>query len=158
MTGFEYEAAAHMVAERDTDLVLNGLSIARSVHDRYSARRGRNPYNEIECSDHYARAGASYAVFLALCGFQFDQSKGLLAFDPVIGKDHFKAPFTTSAAWGTYEQRAGKATLRLTHGTLSLQELRLGLFQGRQPAATLNGKPATIKGLVLREDDVLELG
>ncbi len=56
MTGFEYEAAAHMVSEGDEDLVEQGLAVTRAIHDRYSAKRGRNPYNEIECSDHYARA------------------------------------------------------------------------------------------------------
>jgi non-lysosomal glucosylceramidase len=157
MTGFEYQAAAHMVAEGDTDLVQNGLAITRSIHDRYSAGRGRNPYNEIECSDHYARAGSSYAVFLALCGFQFDQSKGRLAFDPVIQKDHFRAPFTTSKAWGTYEQKDGKASITITHGTLTLNQLELALFKGREPKATLNGKSTEITNLTLRMGDLLLL-
>ena len=157
MTGFEYQAAAHMVAESDADLVQNGLSITRAIHDRYDARLGRNPYNEIECSDHYARAGASYAVFLALCGFEFDQSKGRLAFDPVIQKDHFRAPFTTSQAWGTYEQKGGQATIEITHGTLALKQLDLALFQGRTPNATLNGADVEIGDLKLSEGDLLVL-
>jgi non-lysosomal glucosylceramidase len=157
MTGFEYQAAAHMVAERDDDLVQNGLAITRAIHDRYSAKRGRNPYNEIECSDHYARAGSSYAVFLALCGFEYDQGKGRLAFDPVIQKDHFRAPFTTSKAWGTYEQKDGKATLTITHGTLVLNQIDLALFKGRQPKASLNGKPVGIRNLNMSEGDVLTL-
>ena len=155
MTGFEYQAAAHMVAERDDDLVQYGLAVTRAIHDRYSAKRGRNPYNEIECSDHYARAGSSYAVFLALCGFEYDQGKGHLAFDPVIQKDHFRAPFTTSKAWGTYEQKDGKATLTITHGTLALNHIELALFKGRQPKAALNGKPVEIRNLNMREGDVL---
>jgi uncharacterized protein (DUF608 family) len=158
MTGFEYQAAAHMVAERDEDLVQHGLAITRAIHDRYSVKRGRNPYNEIECSDHYARAGSSYAVFLALCGFEFDQGKGRLAFDPVIQKDHFRAPFTTSKAWGTYEQKDGKATITVTHGTLTLNQIDLALFKNRQPKAALNGKPVEIRDLNLREGDVLTLG
>jgi uncharacterized protein (DUF608 family) len=157
MTGFEYQAAAHMVAERDQDLVQYGLAITRAIHDRYSAARGRNPYNEIECSDHYARAGASYAVFLALCGFEFDQGRGRLAFDPVIQKDDFRAPFTTSKAWGTYEQKDGKASLIMTHGTLMLNHLDLALFNGRKPKAMLNGKDVVIRNLELRQGDVLTL-
>jgi non-lysosomal glucosylceramidase len=38
--------------------------VARAIHDRYAPAR-RNPYNEIECSDHYARAASGYSVFLS---------------------------------------------------------------------------------------------
>jgi len=155
MTGFEYQAAAHMVAERDEDLVQSGLAITRAIHDRYSPDRGLNPYNEIECSDHYARAGASHAVFLAVCGFHFDQSKGLLRFDPVIQKDNFKAPFTTSEAWGTYEQTKAGASLAVTHGTLRLKEVDLPAFAGKNLLLTLNGNPAPDGELTLGEGDTL---
>ena len=155
MTGFEYQAAAHMVAERDADLVESGLAITRAIHDRYSPDRGLNPYNEIECSDHYARAGASHAVFLAVCGFHFDQSKGLLRFDPVIQKDNFKAPFTTSGAWGTFEQTKTGASLTLTHGTLHLQQVVLPAIAGKNFARTLNGNPAPEGEITLKQGDVL---
>lgn len=155
MTGFEYQAAAHMVAERDADLVEYGLAITRAIHDRYDTSRGLNPYNEIECSDHYARAGASHAVFLALCGFHFDQSKGLLRFDPVIQKENFKAPFTTSEAWGTYAQTKDGASLTLTHGALRLKSIELPTFAGKNLVLTLNGNPAPEGELVLNEGDSL---
>ena len=43
---------------------LEGLAVERMLHDRYHAAR-RNPWNEVECGDHYARSMASYGVFLA---------------------------------------------------------------------------------------------
>lgn len=156
MTGFEYQAAAHMVAEGDDDLVRHGLAITRSIHDRYSAKLGRNPYNEIECSDHYARAGASYGVFLAVCGFHFDQAKGLLRFDPVIQKDDFKAPFTTSEAWGTYAQNRDGASLTLTRGKLRLAHIDLPAFAGKKLRRTLNGNPAPDGEITLAKGDRLE--
>jgi len=156
MTGFEYQAAAHMVAEGDADLVQYGLAVTRAIHDRYATDRGLNPYNEIECSDHYARAGASHAVFLALCGFHFDQSKGLLRFDPVIQKDNFKAAFTTSEAWGSYAQTKDGATLRLTHGTLRLTSIELPAIDGRDLRMALNGHPVPAGEIQLKEGDVLE--
>jgi hypothetical protein len=155
MTGFEYQAAAHMIAERDDDLVQQGLAITRAVHDRYSASRGRNPYNEIECSDHYARAGSAYAVFLALCGFHFDQSRGLLRFDPVIQKDHFKVPFTTSEAWGTFEQTRDGASIKLTHGRLRLRQAELPAFAGKSLRRTLNDQPAPSGEINLAAGDSL---
>jgi hypothetical protein len=155
MTGFEYEAAAHMVAEGDSDLVEHGLAITRAIHDRYSAVRGRNPYNEIECSDHYARAGASYAVFLAVSGFEFDQAKGRLAFAPVIQQENFRTPFTTSRAWGVYQQERRQATLRITHGCLTLNQLDLAFAGNSQPLLSLNGRAATLPSLELQRNDVL---
>lgn len=154
MTGFEYQAAAHMVAERDPDLVEKGLAITRSIHDRYSHRRGRNPYNEIECSDHYARAGSSFGVFLAMCGFHFDQDLGLLRFDPVVEADRFKAPFLASEGWGTFERDGDTVRLSVKHGTLRLDRLEFG---ARTPGSvTVNGKPAKLPGLRLAAGDSLE--
>ncbi len=155
MTGFEYQAAAHMIAERDDDLVQYGLAITRAIHDRYSPDRGLNPYNEIECSDHYARAGASHAVFLALCGFHFDQSKGLLRFDPVIQRENFKAPFTTSEAWGTYAQSKDGASITLTHGTLRLTTIELPAFAGKDLRMRLNDNPPPHGEITLNKGDTL---
>ena len=67
MTGFEHQVAAHMLW---AGLVQEGLAIERAIHDRYHASR-RNPWNEVECGDHYARAMASYGVFTAICGFDY---------------------------------------------------------------------------------------
>ena len=66
MSGFEHQAASHMMAE---GMVLESLAVTRAIHDRYHASR-RNPYNEVECSDHYARAMASYGTFITACGFE----------------------------------------------------------------------------------------
>ncbi len=68
MNGFEYQVAGHMIWE---GMLMEGLAIARMIHDRYHASR-RNPWNEVECGDHYARAKASYGVYLAACGYEYD--------------------------------------------------------------------------------------
>ena len=67
MNGFEYQAAGHMIWE---GLTQEGLAVTRALHDRYHASR-RNPWNEVECGDHYARSMASYGVYLAACGFEY---------------------------------------------------------------------------------------
>jgi uncharacterized protein (DUF608 family) len=76
MNGFEYQAAGHMIAE---GLVQQGLAVTRAVHDRYHPSR-RNPYNEIECGDHYARSMASHGVFVSVCGFEHHGPRALSAF------------------------------------------------------------------------------
>ena len=52
MTGFEHQVASHLMAEEMTD---EALILTKAVHDRYHAAK-RNPFNEIECSDHYAKS------------------------------------------------------------------------------------------------------
>jgi hypothetical protein len=130
MNGFEYQVAAHMIFEGapGSDLVEKGLAITRAVHDRYGASK-RNPYNEIECSDHYARSMASYGVFLALCGFEYDGPKGHIGFAPRVSPESFQAPFTAAEGWGSFYQTDSKAgmmaSLRVEHGRLRLQTVSL---------------------------------
>ncbi|WP_019028903.1 GH116 family glycosyl-hydrolase [Colwellia piezophila] len=133
MTGFEHQVAGHMVWESDEEpeLLTKGLAIIRSVHDRYHGSK-RNPYNEIECSDHYARAMASYGVYLAAAGFENDGSKGHLGFKPrMTDKGNFKSAFTSAEGWGSFEinnQRKGNdITLKVQYGELALNTLSLRL-------------------------------
>jgi len=146
MNGFEYQAAGHMIWE---GMVLEGLAITRAIHDRYQAPR-RNPWNEVECGDHYARSMASYAVFLAACGYEYHGPKGYLAFAPQIQPEEFRAPFTTVEGWGTFSQRrtdqVQTASVGVRWGRLKPKRLRVGLkekFQPAQVAVQLAGKPVT---------------
>ncbi len=144
MTGFEYQVAWHMIAE---GMLTEGLAIARAIHDRYHAAR-RNPWNEVECGDHYARAMASYGVFLAACGYEYHGPRGHLGFAPRLTPDDFRAPFTVAEGWGTFSQRrqAGRQhnTLQLRSGRLYLRTLSFALAAGVKPSqATLTraGQP-----------------
>ena len=140
MSGFEHQAASHMIAE---GLMLEGMAVTRAIHDRYHAAR-RNPYNEIECSDHYSRAMASYGSFLTACGFEFHGPKGYLGFAPRLSPDNFKTAFTAAEGWGTFSQARTaqelKAAVHVRHGKLRLNALALA---GRytKVSAKHNGKP-----------------
>ena len=79
-TGMEYQAASHMMSE---GLVDQSLAVVNAIHSRYDAAK-RNPYNEIECSDHYARAMSSHGVFLAASGYAYHGPRGHLGFAPKI--------------------------------------------------------------------------
>jgi len=125
MSGFEHQVAAHMMAEGMTD---EALVLTRMIHDRYHAAK-RNPFNEIECSDHYARAMASYGTFISACGFDYDGPNGFISFAPKMNPDKCKVPFTSASGWGSYEQLQNEhnftAKLNVAYGSLRLNKISL---------------------------------
>lgn len=147
MNGFEYQAAGHMIAE---GMVQEGLAVTRAVHDRYSPSR-RNPYNEIECGDHYARSMASHGVFVSLCGFECHGPKKHIGFAPKITPENFKAPFIAAEGWGSFSQRVtdGKLTAEIDvrQGKLSLVSLALEHGKGDKVSLKMGDAPlpATLK-------------
>jgi len=99
-TGVEYQVAAHMITE---GMLTEGLAIVRGVDERYLPLK-RNPYNEVECGDHYVRALASWSVFTSLSGYEYHGPKAHLGFSPRITPDHFRSAFTTAEGWGRFSQ------------------------------------------------------
>ncbi len=130
MNGFEYQVAGHMIAE---GLVLEGLAVTRMIHDRYHPAR-RNPWNEVECGDHYARSMASYGVFLAACGYEYDGPRGRLGFAPRLTPENFQGAFTAAEGWGSFSQQVRDGALHvrlaLRYGRLRLATLALRLPTG----------------------------
>jgi hypothetical protein len=148
MSGFEYQVAGHMIWE---GMVQEGLAITRAIHDRYHASR-RNPWNEVECGDHYARAMASYGVFLAACGFEYHGPKGYLAFAPRLTPEEFHAAFTAAEGWGSLRQHReeDKQTQQIDvrSGKLRLTSLQFQLAQDVHPTAVtvrVGGKQVSAK-------------
>jgi hypothetical protein len=102
--------------------VEEGLAIVKGVRDRHDGTR-RNPWNEFECGNHYARSMASYAVMTALSGFAFDAPNRCLGFDPKVSGDDFACFFSTGTGWGLYRQTGESASLEVRYGTVALSEL-----------------------------------
>lgn len=124
-TGIEYQVAGNMIWE---GMVTEGLAIVRAIHDRYDPHK-RNPYNEVECGDHYARALASWGVFTALSGYEYNGPKGHFGFSPKVTPESFRSAFTAAEGWGTLEQSRAGSTQRnsvlLRHGRLKIRTLAL---------------------------------
>ncbi len=153
MSGFEHAFASHLIYE---GMVAEGLTVARAVHDRHqpdSPKKG-NPFNEPEAGNHYARAMASYATFLASGGFEYDGPRGAIGFAPRWHAHDFKTAFTAAEGWGSFSQKQSgetmTASLDLKFGQLKLKTLDLVPPVGSVPTeveAALDGQavPASLE-------------
>ena len=123
-TGIEYQVASHMIY---AGLLAEGLSIVRAVRLRYDGRR-RNPWNEYECGNYYARAMASYSLLLALSGVRYDAGRRRLEVSPRAGgAAEGRFFFATDGAWGTvhYQRRRSSTQIRVevAEGELEIAEV-----------------------------------
>lgn len=154
-TGIEYHVAAHLIYE---GWIEEGLTIVQAVAERYSGYN-RNPWNQIECGFHYARAMASWSVKLALDGFRYSVPEGMLGFAPKLNREDFRTFWSTGTAWGSYHQQpaSGGFQLEVKSGALRLRRLELadladGEVSMTMPAGTL--KIRSRQGVVTLEEPV----
>ena len=123
-TGIEYQVASHLIYE---GLLEEGLSIVRAVRDRYDGLR-RNPWDEVECGHHYARAMSSWGLLLALSGLSYSAPEMRMGFDPKMNADDFRTVWTAGNGWGLFFQKSepGKGMalkLEAGSGALDLRQL-----------------------------------
>jgi hypothetical protein len=136
-TGIEYQVAGHMAWE---GMLTEALATCRAVHERYHPSR-RNPFNEIECGDHYARALAAWGVLTALCGFEHDGPRGHIGFAPRLTPEDFRSVFTGASGWGQIAQRRAQAEqvqeISVVHGELTVQTLAFAAPAGATAAGAI---------------------
>jgi uncharacterized protein (DUF608 family) len=126
MTGFEYQAAVHMIYE---GMLAQGLEVIESIRRRYDGRR-RNPWNEAECGNHYARAMASWGAILALSGYRYSGVEKEIRFAPKINEDDFNTFWSSANAWGIFKGKITgeslKAELEVISGKIEIRRVKLG--------------------------------
>jgi len=124
-TGVEYQVAAHLIYEGFVD---EGLALVQAARARHDGIR-RNPWNEFECGDHYARAMSSWSLLLALSGQCYDGRSKTLTMKPRLEQEQFQCLFTAADGYGSYSQRRQKRALAVTvecvDGKIKLKSLCL---------------------------------
>jgi hypothetical protein len=148
-TGIEYEVAALLLYEGQGEDAVTILDAARR---RYDGRK-QNPWNDIECGDHYVRAMSSWSLLEAASGYRYDAAANALTFSPVISPEEFRAPFITRDGWGTYSQQLGadgaRYAIEVVHGEVEVAELRVSIDRAIQdPEVTVGGTsiPCSVDG------------
>jgi len=130
-TGIEYHVASHLMYENELEA---GLTIVKAVRERYDGLR-RNPWDEVECGHHYARAMSSWGILLALSGYSYSGPAASLGFAPKIYPENFRTFWTAGSGWGGYFQkedpgRALRVEVAVAAGELKLREFRFTLTPG----------------------------
>jgi len=140
-TGIEYHVASHLMYE---GLVEEGLTIVKAVRDRYDGRR-RNPWDEVECGHHYARAMSSWGILLALSGYSYSGPAMSLEFAPKLYPDDFRTFWSTGSGWGGYSQKEEKGGVQKVGLTVAGGDLKLKEFRFRLTPALQAKKLVSLK-------------
>ncbi len=142
-TGIEYQVATGLILEGMLD---EALVILKAIDDRYDGAL-HNPWNEVECGDHYARAMAAWGAYQALCGFVYDGPAGMIGMAPRLTPERFGAFFTGAEGWGLMSQSRTELQqenrLEVRWGSLRVSQFVPELADGvREPKVdvTLDGK------------------
>jgi len=117
-TGIEYQVASHLMAVGSVE---KGLRIVRAARERYDGTI-RNPFNEYECGNHYARAMASYAILQALSGAQYDAVEKTLYLSPSL-KGDFRCFISTATGYGTAGIENGKPFVDAVSGRIPVARI-----------------------------------
>jgi hypothetical protein len=120
-TGIEYQVASHLIEEGFVD---EGLTVVKAARSRYDGKT-RNPWNEYECGNWYARAMSSYALLPALSGFRYSAIDRTLHFGPKLNVRPFTAFFSTATGFGTITLNASEINVRVVEGELAIEKLIL---------------------------------
>jgi non-lysosomal glucosylceramidase len=123
-TGIEYEIAALCI---HLGKIEEALNILKAVRKRYEGTR-RNPWNEVECGDHYVRAMSSWTLLNVATGVRFLTDIKQFQIRPRINVENTKCFFITNTAWGQVILRVDKkivCSISVSYGELEINSLIL---------------------------------
>jgi uncharacterized protein (DUF608 family) len=125
-SGIEYGLASLMLYEGMFEEA-NELVVAARARYKGDVR---NPFNEIECGDHYVRPLSSFSLISAISGFQFDGRKRALSIRPNWRERRLTTLFVAGGCYGVMEIQAFdelSLSIRPAVGHLDVSELHFGL-------------------------------
>lgn len=134
-SGLECDAACNMITEGH---LTEALIVLKSIHERYDAKK-RNPWNEVEGSDHYSRAMQAWNVLRSLSGCTVNGPAGKIGFAPNMTPENYKSFFSAAEGWGSITQKRDPNrqinTIELRHGSLRINSFSTELPEGKTLAS-----------------------
>lgn len=113
-TGIEYQVASHLMFKGEVE---KGLEIVRTTRNRYNGTV-RNPLNEFECGNWYARAMSSYAMIEGLTGVRYDAVDKTLYIESKIGD--FTSFLSTASGFGNVCLKNGEPFISVAYGKIDV--------------------------------------
>ena len=147
MTGFEWAFASQLISEGMID---DALKVATAIRQRFDGQR-RNPWNEFECGNNYARSMAAFGLLPALLGFRYDAGAGMIGFSPKVA--NLSCFWALGELWGNFIQNDNHIRIEIKHGSFLLKQLAM---DGNVRVLQHNDAPATLP-LQLHAGDTIEL-
>jgi non-lysosomal glucosylceramidase len=116
-TGLEYTAATGMFY---SGMQKEGLNIITDTRNRFDGYK-RNPFNEEECGNHYARAMAAWSAMIALSRFNYSGVEKSFSITPVPG-NYF---WSNGYSWGNVKVTENNILVSVHYGKLVLKSLHI---------------------------------
>lgn len=158
-TGMEYEVAALMIEHGKLD---NALTILKATRARYDGTY-RNPWNEVECGDHYIRAMASWRVFEAALGYHWNGIEKQMNLLPRFVKDSMRAFYITDSSWGMIKSEIvdekQEILIKSFYGKLELAKLRTWKLTDNAAIdeISIDNVKLEDKGKIIVENDTIDV-
>lgn len=124
MTGFEYTAGVGMLYENQFE---NGLRTIADVRARYDGKK-RNPFNEAEFGNHYARSMMAWAGVLAITGFNYSAIDQSMSITSKNGTYFWSNGYQYGEVQVTGEDAVKNVEITLLSGSLNLRSFSLKSF------------------------------
>jgi hypothetical protein len=75
---------------------------------------------------------ASYALLLALSGFDFDTVKGYIGFNPKIKTENFSCFWSVDSGWGIFQMTPDSLYLTVKYGHITLSAFSCDVFKDKE--------------------------
>lgn len=118
-TGIEYQVASHLMLIGEVE---KGLEIVRTCRNRYDGRI-RNPFDEYECGNWYARALSSYGLLQGLTGVRYDALEKRLYIDSNVGD--FTTFLSTESGFGTVSLKGNTPSIDVFYGEIPVDDVSI---------------------------------
>ncbi|MBS1875424.1 MAG: hypothetical protein JSU00_19585 [Acidobacteria bacterium] len=139
-TGIEYLFATQLLF---AGMLKEGVGAYENVRKRYDGER-RNPWDEVECGHHYARAMSAWSGVVALSGFRYQGADRKVIAVPRTRGGNCASFWSTATGWGTFTVSGGRLALTVLAGKLPCLAFELAAeARPAKSSVTAAGKPVT---------------